>query len=950
MHDQSGLQKWILSLPKSEIPSWILQQIATKATLDWTDVVSRFGLKQSLFLVRVVQKEFNPSEFTISIFSYLLCSLGVSSSAHLLDQCRIPVKSKETDINQLFKQYLESETSQKIKLYGNLLESLIKSENFQTALKIERNPDEACTFDIKSTIYQAKLDSITYGDSLKIPNLSSRADLLDEETFQLIYDTVLTANDLQYREYDEDDSRLPIDVYVDQFPRVTLEVARKLGILHYDSAFKSIQSFRRGDLRPEDYPIIEFSKLFDELLMADGMFVLVTSDDIAAWIRRTKPEVSDGNVQRFVVDVIKWQNCVVGHIQKTCKYLNCGIESPALWDVPSVCCTISLATTFSSITTWDISNIVKSVSGELWIFLMPQLLALIDSGSEINAEFVKTVLSSISKSSSQHIIYHVVSGSLFAKDFVAKSSYESIMTRLTVLGHQGLIDTAQTFIKELIRISVLWEERWWFELSKIASLMARKVKRLEVEVSRIKKEPSLTDEKRNDLFRENYHVILDPIIAILNDLCATTLEVEPATLYETVFQKRYGVLLKTMIECVRNPENFEDPQSAYLSIKNVSILRMYLTLEKVFSELTQSLKGSTAFELCDISPILAKINADILPMPGGDPRTKIQKLETSVHVLATKNRPKKLVFIGTDGLEYTYLLKGMEDLHLDERIQQFIRTASGFLVESLGSEFNCATYSVIPIGPRLGLIQWVENTVSLYNLHRDWRKRVIEASKRDGSFITDHDKLYGNPQNAYNEKLAEISSRPGVQPLKDQVKVKTRVFEELNSEPMPDVVRPTYGYASLDPTLYQKKQEAFRNSLAVMSILGYVLGLGDRHLENILVEKTTGQIIHIDFNVCFEKGRRLKVPEVVPFRLTKILMNALGPFGIQSGFSKSCADTLRVVREHATTLTLLLQMSFWNDPISEWTDESKALYDRALQDANMFVQLLKSTLGNFYTH
>jgi hypothetical protein len=57
------------------------------------------------------------------------------------------------------------------------------------------------------------------------------------------------------------------------------------------------------------------------------------------------------------------------------------------------------------------------------------------------------------------------------------------------------------------------------------------------------------------------------------------------------------------------------------------------------------------------------------------------------------------------------------------------------------------------------------------------------------------------------------------------------------------------------------------------------LGLGDRHLDNILMHKRDGQLIHIDFNVIFGRGARLKVPEVVPFRLTHTMAAALGPAG-----------------------------------------------------------------------
>lgn len=36
-------------------------------------------------------------------------------------------------------------------------------------------------------------------------------------------------------------------------------------------------------------------------------------------------------------------------------------------------------------------------------------------------------------------------------------------------------------------------------------------------------------------------------------------------------------------------------------------------------------------------------------------------------------------------------------------------------------------------------------------------------------------------------------------------------------------------------------------SIATTSIAGYILGLGDRHLNNILIDQTTAEVIHIDF-------------------------------------------------------------------------------------------------------
>lgn len=101
-------------------------------------------------------------------------------------------------------------------------------------------------------------------------------------------------------------------------------------------------------------------------------------------------------------------------------------------------------------------------------------------------------------------------------------------------------------------------------------------------------------------------------------------------------------------------------------------------------------------------------------------------------------------------------------------------------------------------------------------------------------------------------------------------------------------------------------------------MVGHILGLGDRHLDNILVDFCSGDIVHIDYNVCFDKGQRLKVPEIVPFRLTQMLEAALGLTGVEGAFRANCEAVVGVLRKNKDVLLLLLEVFVW-DPLVEWT-------------------------------
>ena len=64
-------------------------------------------------------------------------------------------------------------------------------------------------------------------------------------------------------------------------------------------------------------------------------------------------------------------------------------------------------------------------------------------------------------------------------------------------------------------------------------------------------------------------------------------------------------------------------------------------------------------------------------------------------------------------------------------------------------------------------------------------------------------------------------------------------------------------------------------------MIGFMLGLGDRHMENILVDATTGDTVHVDFNCLFDRGRTFEVPEQVPFRLTHNIVDGMGVMGVE---------------------------------------------------------------------
>ena len=116
-----------------------------------------------------------------------------------------------------------------------------------------------------------------------------------------------------------------------------------------------------------------------------------------------------------------------------------------------------------------------------------------------------------------------------------------------------------------------------------------------------------------------------------------------------------------------------------------------------------------------------------------------------------------------------------------------------------------------------------------------------------------------------------------------------------------------------------KARTTYTNSLAVTSIIGNIIGLGDRHCENIQICKKTGEIVHIDLNMIFERGLNLNVPEIVPFRMTPNIIDGCGVTGLDGNFRTIAIMTMKLAKEKEKMLRTVISL-FLADPTINWNN------------------------------
>ncbi|EGW32355.1 uncharacterized protein SPAPADRAFT_153174 [Spathaspora passalidarum NRRL Y-27907] len=269
--------------------------------------------------------------------------------------------------------------------------------------------------------------------------------------------------------------------------------------------------------------------------------------------------------------------------------------------------------------------------------------------------------------------------------------------------------------------------------------------------------------------------------------------------------------------------------------------------------------------------------------------------------------PKIATFNLSDGTQHKILLKhGTDDLRQDSIMEQVFNKVNNIFAqdrECKKRKLRIRTYNVVPLGPQSGIIEFVPNTTALIDIIKPYHDA--------------HDRIK-------YEKAREIMKACQSKDKSERLREYERITVGL--EP---VLRYFFQGTFLNPDAWFSSRIKYTHGVATSSIVGYVLGLGDRHCNNILLDKNSGEPVHIDLGVAFDQGKRLPVPETVPFRLTRDIVDGFGVTGVEGVFKKSCEHTLRVLRSNRDHIISILDVLRW-DPLYSWT--LSPLRKKRLQD------------------
>ncbi|XP_009796207.1 serine/threonine-protein kinase TOR-like isoform X2 [Nicotiana tabacum] len=499
-----------------------------------------------------------------------------------------------------------------------------------------------------------------------------------------------------------------------------------------------------------------------------------------------------------------------------------------------------------------------------WLVVLPQIIARIHSNNHAVRELIQSLLVRIGQSHPQALMYPLLVACKSISN-LRRAAAQEVVDK--VRQHSGvLVDQAQLVSKELIRVAILWHEMWHEALEEASRLYF------------------------GEHNIEGMLKVLEPLHEMLEEGAMRN----NTTIKEKAFIQAYRLELLEAYECCMKYRR---------TGKDAELTQAWDLYYHVFRRIDKQLQTLTTLDLQSVSPELLECRNLELAVPGtyiaDAPVVTIASFAPQLVVITSKQRPRKLTIHGSDGEDYAFLLKGHEDLRQDERVMQLFGLVNTLLENSRKTaekDLSIQRYAVIPLSPNSGLIGWVPNCDTLHQLireYRDARKITLnQEHKLMLSFAPDYDNL----------------------PLIAKVEVFEYALQNTEGNDLSRVL----WLKSRTSEVWLDRRTNYTRSLAVMSMVGYLLGLGDRHPSNLMLHRYSGKILHIDFGDCFEASmNREKFPEKVPFRLTRMLVKAMEVSGIEGNFRSTCENVMQVLRLHKDSVMAMME-AFVHDPLINW--------------------------------
>ena len=509
---------------------------------------------------------------------------------------------------------------------------------------------------------------------------------------------------------------------------------------------------------------------------------------------------------------------------------------------------------------------LDNVPAESWLGVVPQLIARMHVRIPEIAGPLRKLLMKISAAHPQALV-PPVSVALNTTDAQRKNLAVDVITAIRKSDPQ-LVEEATMVSKELMRVAISAHEFWHEGLERAAQMyiVEKDVHAMLTVLLQLHGQDSDTIKGSEAGFIPTSPIFSSQGWRENNSKSVSSDSTGAFTLLDLSFQNNFGRDLLNAYDWITKYKKC--PSNLFLLHQAWSIYY------DVFRRIAAQLKTFKHVEMAHVSPALTAASGLCLAVPGTYKPlreiVRVTKFAASIDIISSKQRPRRMAITGSDGRKYRFLLKGHEDLRQDERVMQLFGLMNACLANNRATnrmELKIVRYSVLPLSNNSGLIGWVENCDTLNQLVKMYRESA------DIKLNVEHRMLMAKAPNY--EKMPHIH--------------KVSAFKQVLDETQGVDIAKMLWLKSKTADMWIERRTNYTKSLALTSMAGYILGLGDRHPSNLMLDRVSGRIIHIDFGDCFEVAMsRSKFPETVPFRLTRMLVKAMEVSGIEGTYRQTC--------------------------------------------------------------
>ena len=503
---------------------------------------------------------------------------------------------------------------------------------------------------------------------------------------------------------------------------------------------------------------------------------------------------------------------------------------------------------------------LETISAEVWLSVTPQLIARMQMRPSEISLLLRKILSKVASAHPQALVCPI-SVALNTGDGHQSKVAEHVINVIRQ-SNEKLVHEATVVSMELLKVAISPHELWQVGLERAAHVYIT----------------SKDVESTLNVFA-SLHGAMGDELSLRASSSSSKRDVEAAsvigrtTLRDISFRCDYGRDLHIAYEWLQR----------YLQTELLSDFHQAWELYySVTKRISVQLKTLRSIELSHVSPKLTESKSLLLAVPGtyrpGRDVVRIASFSSSVEVITSKQRPRKMTILGSDGVEYRFLLKGHEDLRQDERVMQLFGLINACLENNRNTRkrgYKIVRYTVLPLSNNSGLIGWVDNCDTL--------NQLIVKYREDRGYRTDTEyRLIQQMSNKEYDKLTAMQ--------------KVEIFLHVRQETSGRELATMLWLNSKTSEVWVERRANFTRSLAVTSMVGHILGLGDRHPSNLMIDRQSGRVVHIDFGDCFEVAmQRSKYPETVPFRLTRMLVLCMEASGLEGSYRATSETVCHII-------------------------------------------------------